>query len=114
MCAGSDELVVSMTPLGDGEWHQVCAVGGPDATALFVDDAAVASICPVTKRLAPPAFWLGGQRGQTAGETGSHHRGDYDHLEVSGVVRSAAWRSARFANQRDPGAFARVGSEETW
>jgi len=114
LCSGNDEVVVSTTTLNDGAFHQVCAVGGPDSTIVTVDDVTVASVCEVTKRLAPPAFWLGGQRGQTAGETGSHHRGDYDHLEVSGVVRSAAWRSARFANQRDPESFAFVGPEETW
>jgi hypothetical protein len=114
LCAGADELAVSTTTLNDGSFHQVCAVGGPDSTLVTVDDVTVATICPVMKRLAPPAFWLGGQRGQTPAETGSHHRGDYDHLEVSGVVRSPAWRSARFANQRDPAGFAIVGPEETW
>ncbi len=114
LCSGNDELVVSTTTLNDGAFHQVCAVGSAETTFVTVDDVSVASVCPVTKRLAPPAFWLGGQRGQTAGETGSHHRGDYDHLEVSGVVRSAAWRSARFANQRDPGGFVIVGPEEIW
>ncbi len=114
LCSGNDEVTVSTTTLNDGEFHQVCAVGGPDSTFVTVDDVTVASACPVTKRLAPPGFWLGGQRGQTAGETGSYHRGDYDHLEVSGVVRSPVWRSARFANQRDPAGFAVVGPEETW